>query len=393
MSPENYGHAPPRIAAVHRVVRYEHSRDWNGGSPTVQKRRSKKLLGLKCSWLLLLLLSLLTLPLEARTWRDATGRFEVEGDFVSANDELVVVRAADRLLAFELKELSKADRDYVGKMLAEKPARTLADPASVDASPIVKSDSTVAPKDDPSDPATDASTSVGKEADVTRKRTWELNVPDLSIDGEFFGFSFEPLIITQRGSQIIVGKTPARELPEFYRTIVPLTVASIEGVVIPDLRSLTRWVQRNGAPLEYEVESLVIEHEKLGRVTIPLFLLAPSAKSRIEQPYERWKLANSSNDSSEIKDRYYSRERFLTRTELAEQLAAAQVRRQVQLLRLEQLAANTNVTELWEVVLLPPGYGFPISVIIPGRTSAEAQQVALAQYPGFTLSGISKATF
>jgi len=342
---------------------------------------------------------------DARTWRDATGRFKVEADFVSANDELVVVRAPARLLAFELKELSVEDRDYVAAKLLEKPSTVLSNQADglkrrtdIDET---KSENLV--DDSSSSNAVDAESMLNGQADnlagVPSRGQWTLTIPDVKVEGDFFGFSFEPLIVSRRGDQIAVGNTLVKDLPALYRAIVPPTVGQLEGVEIPDLRTLQKWVQRTGAgPWQYEVESLVIDNKHLGRLTIPLFLLDTATLALIEQPYERWKVAHASEDTAELKDRYLNRERFLTRAQLAELvtadvLAANAVQRQIQLMRLEQLAANTNVTDLWEVMLIPPGYGYPVSVILPGRTSAEAQQIALAQYPGFTLSGISKATY
>jgi hypothetical protein len=55
-------------------------------------------------------------PLAAarRTWNDATGRFSIEAEFVSADDERVKLRKKDgSTVDVPIKKLSKADRDWI----------------------------------------------------------------------------------------------------------------------------------------------------------------------------------------------------------------------------------------------------------------------------------------
>jgi hypothetical protein len=48
------------------------------------------------------------------------------------------------------------------------------------------------------------------------------------------------------------------------------------------------------------------------------------------------------------------------------------------------LSVDAGVTELWEVGLLPAStYGYPCSVLVPGRDSLSARQLAVERYPGW----------
>lgn len=63
----------------------------------------------------------------AREWTDSSGRVKQEGDLVDFDDRIVVIKkASGRLVAVEIEDLSKADRDY----LASSEAKDLVDKAA-----------------------------------------------------------------------------------------------------------------------------------------------------------------------------------------------------------------------------------------------------------------------
>ena len=61
------------------------------------------------------------LPAEARTWTDASGQYQLEGDFVDFNDGKVVLSGPDgQTMAIPLGEFSEADRQYVRNELTRR---------------------------------------------------------------------------------------------------------------------------------------------------------------------------------------------------------------------------------------------------------------------------------
>jgi len=67
-------------------------------------------------------------PAEARTWTDAGGRYQIEGDFVDFNDGKVVLSGPDgQTMAIPLAEFSKADQQYVRDELKRRRAQLKAE--------------------------------------------------------------------------------------------------------------------------------------------------------------------------------------------------------------------------------------------------------------------------
>ena len=59
-------------------------------------------------------LSLFACLAAARPWSDKSGEYELEADLISFDDEVVVLRRADKeLAALEIAQLSDADREYL----------------------------------------------------------------------------------------------------------------------------------------------------------------------------------------------------------------------------------------------------------------------------------------
>ena len=69
--------------------------------------------------------------------------------------------------------------------------------------------------------------------------------------------------------------------------------------------------------------------------------------------------------------------------------AAAQERRQIQMMQLGLLAVNAGVTSIWEVAMSPgPGMsGRSMSVLVPARNSSAAAAQASQKYPGYLVTG------
>ena len=139
-----------------------------------------------------------------------------------------------------------------------------------------------------------------------------------------------------------------------------------------------------GGPFAYEVRGIQLELKQGGVFTVPLEFLEPAEAELVSPGFERW-LAARVESTSEL-DRYETdtRERLMLDSYArlrGEEQAGLQA---MKLVELGLLSVNAGVTEIWEVGLLPnTRYGFPRSVLVPGRDSLSAQEIAVQRYPGW----------
>ena len=68
--------------------------------------------------------------------------------------------------------------------------------------------------------------------------------------------------------------------------------------------------------------------------------------------------------------------------------------RQIEIMKLQLLAAATGAIDIWQVGLAPgPGvFGRPISVMVPAQNSQQATFQALQSHPGYVLIGVRRAS-
>ena len=65
---------------------------------------------------------------------------------------------------------------------------------------------------------------------------------------------------------------------------------------------------------------------------------------------------------------------------------------QIAKLQLLMNSVSAGATDLWEVYMYPGRgvYGYPISVVVPGRNSDQASQLAMQKNPGYVVGPIRK---
>jgi hypothetical protein len=82
---------------------------------------------MKCrrTWILTVSLLLIAAsPAFARKWTDGTGHYSIEAELVEVKDGKVMLRRADgKVIAVQVAELSKADRDYLSSLNQTTPLR------------------------------------------------------------------------------------------------------------------------------------------------------------------------------------------------------------------------------------------------------------------------------
>jgi hypothetical protein len=140
----------------------------------------------------------------ARLWTDASGRYTLDADLIAFDDETVVLQRADgELVAVPIKSLAEQDRAYL------------------------KSDDV---------------------QEIQRKskedlQTWTLR-DGTEIAGRIVDFTSRELTLQRRRGRIYVNDRVLDNLPEFYRQLVPVIVAHVEGLQRADRAALDSWLVR-----------------------------------------------------------------------------------------------------------------------------------------------------
>lgn len=298
--------------------------------------------------LLFLALAGTALPGHARTWTDATGRYTIEADVVAFDDDHVVLqRDSDNSLgSVPLAKLSDADREF----LQSKEAKLAA----------------TAWSDDP--------------------QVWTTRA-GLQVPGRVIEFVRREVTFKRRGGKVYVNGKRFDNLPPIYQKVAPMVVAYFEQNSVEDEPSLERWlVHRKGQPQSYSVDGVILELENGDEYAVPFFLFSEEDLAVLQPGWEEW-LAASEYDTK--------RDRSLELQSLAAAYQRdSQQKQQIARLQLGLQAVDTGLTSVWEVTLYPgPGVGGPPQwVVVPGRDSRNAQQNALAQYPGYNIGPVRRVS-
>jgi len=333
----------------------------------------------------------------AHEWKDKSGHYRVEAEFVTANKEIVVIRTADhRLIALDLIQLSEADQAYVRSkseisVKGSEPVG-LSQPFTPLSEKLVPGDAS-AKKLLENNPDTTTAEANSELRIATSVGDWPL-IDGQRIRGEFTGFDLKPLSIKRASSEVYVGGVLFSQLDPVYQHVLPMTIAHLENAKIDDVRDIEKWLVKSGpGPWTYKIEAVMIETPSRGSVAIPTFLLDKSVSDLIAVPLRRWRDALASEVSEEERKNYFDQERFMTRASMAARVADANVEQQARYMRLELLAVASGATDLWNVSLLPnSGYGYPYHVLVSGQNSDVARVAALQRYPNYTVGGIARFT-
>ncbi len=286
---------------------------------------------------------------ETRTWTSAEGGFELRGDLIAFNETTVILKrkGSGRLAAVELAELSQADREHVREQDSE---------AETDA---------------------EMQTWTSKEGLKMRARVLAYGQQDYTLGKSL-------------GSVTINGKAFSRMDP-LHQKIALRVLSEWEGVAMSDEADLSRFMnQRGGKEKTYPLEGVAMQLQSGDRIAVPFFLFSQQDLEALKPGWESWKQARAS-------EREREREDLMMRTEAMEyqrRMAADAERRQMEVLKLNMLAAGTGLTSFWEVMMRPgPGvYGRPITAVVTAPNSRVATEMVLPKYPGYTLIGVRKAS-
>ena len=303
------------------------------------------------SWTLiaLLLCSLVAdaqAPQTAREWNDASGRFLVRGEYFAANDDTVVVRRRNgTLVGIELNDLSEAEQEYVKERKA-----------------AIES----------SEPRPEA---------IEQFQTWTSR-SGFEVKGRIVAFREREVEFRRMAGLVMVNGTAFSRLPPFSQLIAIQIVAELDDPSVKTEADLNRWAAKLGTESRtHTVEGVLLKLEDGTELPVPFFMFSEADLYALRPGYEQWKDGKASEESR-------TREDFLLQLQAEEHNRGRMESRQIEMMKLNLMAAAAGVTTIWEVFLVPPPGVFarPMSVVVPARDSLQAQQMALAQYPGFRIN-------
>jgi hypothetical protein len=287
---------------------------------------------------------------SARLWTDATGRYTIEADLVTFNDEQVVLQREDgELGAVEVEKLSDADREYLQS----------------------------------------------KEADETVRKTtgdlqtWRLRSGN-QVVGRIVDYARREVTLQRRRGKIYVNDRVFENLPEIYQLMLPRVVNHFEKVNPENERGLRAWlVRQRGQARTFTVEGVVFELENGDEYVVPFFLFSDEDIEILKSGWEEWLAANHEKDYDRRDD-----QAFMLESLAAARQNDAEIKRRIATLQLGLQAVEAGVTSLWEVTLYPGRgmAGAPLWVVVPGRDSRQATNNALAQNPGYVAGPVRRVS-
>ncbi len=286
-----------------------------------------------------LLLTVLTGPLAAREWRDATGKYSVEADLIaSSEDRVVLKRKDDKLIAVETAQLSAADKEYLASQEGAKLGEA------------------------------------GELQTWTLRRGWK-------VVGRVVGYGRKEVVIQRRRGRIFVNDRLLNNLPEVYQYMLPRIVSHFEQIELEDARDFTNWVvAQRGEPRKYVVDGVMLELENGDEYAIPFIFFGPEDLKVLQPGWERWLAVHEDAVRRQQEDLYLR----------AQAEAYQQDRRfnqQIAGLQLLLMAVDVGVVDLWEVYLEPAAgvAAPPLVVVVPARNSQQAIDQALSRNPRYVL--------
>jgi len=282
-----------------------------------------------------------------RTWRDASGRYEIQAELIGFNGEIAVLKKSDgELVAFPVAELSDADRKFLESEDAE---------------------------------------SVYHDEEM---QTWTFR-NGKQVRAHLISHVDREVVLQRRRNRLYVNDRPFENLPEVYQLILPMVIGHFENTEFEDASALQRWVARKagGRPLKYQCEGVALAFENGDEYAFPYFLFSPQDRRFLERGRDEFRHSENS-DEDRMNQALYMQ------AMAREFQQDRQLDRQIKLIQTQLLAIGAGVTDLWEVAMIPPGGNIfqARSVIVPAINSLQASQLAAQQWPGLVVGPVRRVT-
>jgi len=290
---------------------------------------------------------------DARDWSDATGTYKFEGDLIAASEDTVVVRRKKGdLQAYQIAQLSDDDKTFVRSHLED----------------------------------------TGKKTDPEEMQTWTGRA-GFRFRGRVVGYGRGTIVVGHERGTTTVDKKTIDKLDEIYQLMLPKVIAEYDDETVKTKEDLQKWGRRlRGKDKSFTMDGVRMELDNGETISVPLFLFSPDERKLLEQGWQTWM-------SKDAEDTARRREEFLTVAAAAEYQRALraeqQAQMQIQMMQLELLKANSGLTQIWEVQMLPrPGVAArPTSVVISAQNSLTARMIAEQQYPAFASAAVRQLNY
>ncbi|MCU0719565.1 MAG: hypothetical protein MUC83_07665 [Pirellula sp.] len=292
----------------------------------------------------------------SREWSDSTGTLKIRGTLLAADESEVVIKLDKKekgreLLAVAITDLSAADREFLKTQEAESELKLDGE-----------------------------------------KHAWELK-NGLKVFGRAVSFVRKDVVMQRRRGKLYVNDRPMDNLPEVYQKMIPYVVGYFEKTTFETKRQFDDWVisQRNKINT-YPCEALMIEFPNGDEYGVPLFFFSESVLERLKPAYEKWQSDTKAKLSEDEQSERQRQNDLYLQSHAAAYQQQQQEMMQIAKLQLLMNSVSAGATDLWEVYMYPgPGtFGYPISVVVAGRNSQQASQLALQNNPGHIVGPIRK---
>lgn len=279
---------------------------------------------------------------DTREWTDATGNYSVNADLVARNNSTVVLKNGDgELIMVEIEQLCDADKKYLASNESKKD--------------LEKNDG---------------------------KQQWKLK-NGMEITAKVVEYGRRNVVIRRRTGKIYVNDKPFDNLPEIYQRMIPKIVEHFEDVEFTDNKQFKDWVRKEAKGFrEYTVDGVMLELENGDLYGVPFFFFSDDDLEVLEPGWESWLEAEEKEKEQKQQELELRAQALASQRERA---AASKMAR----LHLQLEAVDAGLTDLWRVYMTRPN-GYPIAVVVPGRSSAAAMQVAKNKYPNYQVGGVTK---
>lgn len=285
---------------------------------------------------------------DSRLWTSLSGNVEIQAEAIAFSETLVVLkRPSGELLAVELNELSEKDQEYVR---SKENVETMK-----------------------------------KSAD--EMQTWT-SKDGMKVEGRVLAYGRKEVLVQRRFSQPYVDGKKFSDMDALHQRLTLRIISHLEKTTIENAKQLDDWAKTQGnAGKTYMLEGVLMELASGDEIGVPFFMFAPDELKILEPGWELWLERQESEEQRE-------QESFLVRSQaMAYQQDRAQ-QQQIEMLKLNLLAAATGAIGIWQVGLAPgPGvFGRPVSLMVPAQTSQQATAIALQNYPGYGIVGVRRAS-
>lgn len=348
-------------------------------------RVGSTLVALSAGWLLL------AGGVEARTWSDATGRYSVEADFVTANEKYVVLKNdANELMMAPRAQLASEDQEYIQQQLTQRreQARTTAEdeassqPPSSDGAGSEPAATRVA-----AEPGSQASRNAEFDS------TWRIK-GDAALRGRLIGFGVQPLSVVLRDNAVFVNDRPIEELPTAYQEIIPYAASQSTGESIDRFEQILDRLSVPKRELNVVVEGVQLRLVSGEVITVPPALLTEEDAKLVTPSFNRWKSAQHSSVPEDVRAEVDRRERLVMDSYTPYRGGAAEPPRKLTMFEMQLEAVDAGVTDMWEVALYPPdGHDYPRTVIVTGENSRVARLRAKREFPDWRVGPVRKRSY